>query len=46
MTIERLGELIIACHAALRRPDLDHRIRAQIERILEQAQAAARARLR
>lgn len=46
MTIERLGELIIACHTALRRPDLDSRIRAQIERILERAQATARDRLR
>jgi len=42
MTDERLGEIIRACLTALRRPDLDCRIRRQIECILARAQARAR----
>lgn len=42
MPVERLGAIIIACHTALRRPDLDPRVRARVERILAQAQAEAR----
>lgn len=43
MTDSRLGELIAACHVALRRPDLDSRVRARVEEILAVAQARARA---
>lgn len=43
ITDYRLGELIAACHAALRRPDLDSRVRARVEEILVAAQARARA---
>lgn len=42
MTPERLAELIIACHAALRRPDLDRRVRARVQLILARAQAHVR----
>jgi hypothetical protein len=42
----RLGQIIAACYAALRRPDLDCRIRRQIENILVRAQARAREVLR
>lgn len=43
MPVERLGEIIRACNLALRRADLDPRVRAGVERILAQAQARARA---
>lgn len=38
----RLGEIIAACHQALRRPDLDPRVRARVKAILATAQQRAR----
>lgn len=42
MTEQRLAELIMASHRALRRPDLDPRVRLLIGRILARAQARVR----
>lgn len=42
MTETRLAELIMASHKALRRPDLDPRVRLLVSRILARAQARVR----
>lgn len=45
LTDERLGEIIRACYTALRRPDLDPRVRAQVHAILLRAQEQVRRQL-